>query len=63
LLDLDRLFPMEDAPSARLMKLKAFCLLRAGVLTAEEEAAIRQKAEAILQNPPLREVEPQRRAA
>lgn len=54
---------MEDAPSARLMKLKAFCLLRAGVLTAEEEAAIRQKAEAILQNPPLREVEPQRRAA
>jgi len=29
--DLNRLFPMRDLPSARLMKLKAFCLFRAGV--------------------------------
>ena len=35
-LDLNRLFPMKDPPSARLMKLKAFCLCRAGVLSEEE---------------------------
>ncbi len=43
--DLKRLFPIKDLPSARLMKLKAHCLTRAGVLSDEERAMVERKAE------------------
>jgi hypothetical protein len=62
-LDLNRLFPMQDPPSARLMKLKALCLCRAGVLSEEEKAAIRQKADAVMENPRFRSAQHPRRAA
>lgn len=61
--DLDRLFPIEDVPSARLMKLKATCLCRAGVLSEEEKAAIRAKADAFIRNPRFRAALHPRRAA
>jgi hypothetical protein len=62
-LDLERLFPMEDLPSARLMKLKAFCLFRAGVINAQEKAEIRAKADAFIRNPRFRSAIHPRRAA
>jgi len=62
-LDLNRIFPIEDLPSARLMKLKAFCLFRAGVLSEEEKAEIRQKADAYMRNPRFRSALHPRRAA
>jgi hypothetical protein len=46
--NLRQIFPMPDAPSARLMKLKAMCLSRAGVLSEDERAAVMRKADAIL---------------
>ena len=61
--DLNRLFPIDDVPSARLMKLKATCLFRAGVLTAEEKAEIRAKADAFIDNPRFRAALHPRRAA
>jgi hypothetical protein len=62
-LDLNRIFPMEDVPSARLMKLKAFCLYRAGLLSEAERAAVIRKAKAFIQNPRFRSGERPRRAA
>ena len=61
--DLERLFPMEDLPSARLTKLKAFCLFRAGVLSEQEMTEIRAKAEAFMRNPRFRSALHPRRAA
>lgn len=61
--DLERLFPMKDLPSARLMKLKAFCLYRAGLLSEAERAAVIRKAKAFIQNPRFRSAEHPRRAA
>ena len=63
LLDLDRLFPIEDVPSARLMKLKAHCLSRAGVLTDDERMAVDEKAQAYLKNPRFAVPHAPRRAA
>ena len=62
-LDLKRLFPIKDLPSARLMKLKAHCLARAGVLSEEETKAVEAKADAFLQNPRFRSALHPRRAA
>jgi hypothetical protein len=63
-MDLDRIFPMQDEPSARLMKLKAFCLSRAGVLSAEEEAEVRARAAALIRDDErFRAALPPRRAA
>jgi hypothetical protein len=62
-LDMNRLFPMQDLPSARLMKLKALCLFRAGILSQDEKAAIRQKADAMLENPRFHSAQHPRRAA
>lgn len=62
-LDLYRIFPMNDAPSARLMKLKALCLSRAGVLTDAEKAAIQVKAEAYMNNPRFGAALPPRKVA
>jgi hypothetical protein len=50
-LDLERLFPMQDLTSARLAKLKAFCLFRAGVLSEQEMTDIREKADAVVRDP------------
>jgi len=61
--DLESLFPMKDIPSARLMKLKAFCLFRAGVLSEEEMREIREKAEAVMRDPRFRSALNPRRAA
>jgi hypothetical protein len=61
--DLERLFPMKDLPSARLMKLKAFCLFRAGVLSEQEMTEIRAKADALMRNPRFRSAWHPRRAA
>jgi hypothetical protein len=51
-LDLNRLFPIKDVPSARLMKLKAHCLFRAGVLSEEQRAMIEHQADAIIHRQP-----------
>jgi hypothetical protein len=63
LLDLDRLFPMDDVLSARLMKLKAHCLARAGVLTEDELMEVEERAQAYLRNPRFRAALQPRRAA
>jgi hypothetical protein len=43
--DLGRLFPMADAESARLMKIKARCLCSAGVLPAALSAQVNRDAD------------------
>jgi hypothetical protein len=62
-LDFDRLFPMNDVSSARLMKLKAFCLFRAGVLSEKEMNEIREKADGLMRNPCFPSTQHPRRAA
>src|SRR5215212_2915602 len=47
-LDVDTLFRIEDAASARLMLVKASCLRKAGVIDEAEAAAIFRRANAIL---------------
>jgi hypothetical protein len=47
-LDMNRIFPISDAPSARLMRLKALCLYRAGVLTEGQRAAVTRQASEVL---------------
>ena len=61
--DLKRLFPIKDLPSARLMKLKAHCLTRAGVLSDQERAMVERKAESFLQQPRFQAALRPRRAA
>ena len=61
-LDFNRLFPMNDVSSARLMKLKAFCLFRAGVLSEQEMNEIREKADGLMRNPFPSEQHPRRAA-
>jgi hypothetical protein len=53
-LDLDRIFPIPDAPSARLMKLKAHCLYRAGILSGTQRQAIARRADQVLSDGPAR---------
>ena len=62
-LDLNQLFPIQDLPSARLMKLKAMCLYRAGVLSETERAAILRKAKAFIHHPRFRSAQHPRKAA
>jgi hypothetical protein len=65
-LDIGQIFPISDAPSAQLMKLKASCLFRAGILTARERAAVARKAREALSAPsatPPREPRPDSKAA
>ena len=61
--DLNQLFPIKDLPSARLMKLKAMCLYRAGVLSEMERAAVARKAKAFIHHPRFRSAQHPRRAA
>jgi hypothetical protein len=51
-LSLKRIFPIADAPSARLMKLKARCLYRAGILSDTQRQAIVRQADEVLHVPP-----------
>ena len=62
-LDFDRLFPMKDVPSARLMKLKAFCLFRAGVLSEQmNEICVKARMDGLIRTRfPLRAAPPPRR--
>jgi hypothetical protein len=62
-LDLNQLFPIKDLPSARLMKLKAICLHRAGVLNEAEKAAVLRKAKAYIHHPRFRSALLPRKAA
>jgi hypothetical protein len=48
LLNMGQIFPMSDASSARLMKLKAFCLFRAGVLSEQQRAIVARRANEVL---------------
>ena len=48
-LELDVLFPIKDTASARLMLLKANCLLEAKVIGPAENALIFRRANAMLQ--------------
>jgi hypothetical protein len=47
-LSLERIFPIHDAPSARLMKLKADCLLKAGVIDRSQKRGVDVTADAVL---------------
>jgi len=47
-LKMAQIFPISDVPSARLMKLKAACLFRAGVLTESQRTEVTRKADAVL---------------
>ncbi len=47
-LDLDQIFPIPDAPSARLMKLKALFLFRAGVVTEQQRDVVARHANEVL---------------
>jgi hypothetical protein len=44
----DDIFPIVDAPSARLMKIKAACLVRAGVITPLEKAKVDHRADQLI---------------
>ena len=46
-LDLDRIFPMNDAPSAAFMMLKAACLHEAGIITRSDKDRVDARASAI----------------
>lgn len=48
-LDLDLVFPMKDGPSARLMRLKAELLYRAGIIDHDARAVVFAKADAVLE--------------
>jgi hypothetical protein len=47
-----RIFPISDVPSARLMRLKAMCLYRAGILTSAQRQAIACQADEMLGGSP-----------
>ena len=47
-LSIDHIFPIRNDASARLMRLKADCLLQAGVIDAEERVAVYASAGAVL---------------
>jgi hypothetical protein len=50
-LDLKRIFPIVDLPSARLMRTKAQCLFEAGVITAAQKKTIDRKVNEIVRIP------------
>ena len=62
-LDLNQIFPIKDVPSARLMKLKALCLFRAGVVSEQDMAMIQAKADAFIETERFHDTHSPRRAA
>ncbi len=53
LFNMGQIFPISDVPSARLMKLKAACLFRAGVLTGLQRAFVARRANEVLARTPI----------
>lgn len=51
-IDLDQIFPIVDPPSAGLMKIKAQCLLAAGIITAAQKNAVDRRASELMSLPP-----------
>jgi hypothetical protein len=51
-LDLDLVFPMKEGASARLMRLKAELLYRAGIIDRDARALVFWKADAVLERYP-----------
>jgi|GEM_PF-6066458 len=49
-LDLDQIFPIHGPEAAKLMTLKARCLLRAGLLTSSEMLIIAARAARLMQD-------------
>lgn len=47
-IELDRVFPIVDMPSALLMKVKAWCVFSAGAITAADLAEIDRRANAAI---------------
>ncbi len=47
-LDLERIFPISDRPSALLMGVKADCLCRAGVIGEGEKRWVRARIDAVV---------------
>jgi hypothetical protein len=47
-IELDRVFPIVDVPSALLMKVKARCVFAAGTITAADVAEINRRADAAI---------------
>ncbi len=47
-LDLELIFPMEDAASAAFMAIKAVCLAKGGIINASEKLRVDAKVQAIL---------------
>jgi len=47
-LSFDHIFPIRNDASARLMRLKADCLLQAGVIDAEERSEVYARSGAVL---------------
>ncbi len=47
-LKMAQIFPITDEPSARLMKLKAACLFRAGIVTESQRMAVTRRADTLL---------------
>jgi hypothetical protein len=44
----DDIFPIADEPSARLMKIKAACLKRAGIISAWQKSEIERRADQMI---------------
>ena len=44
----DDIFPIADEPSARLMKIKAACLKRAGIISASQKSEIERRADRMI---------------
>ena len=62
-LDLNQIFPIKDVASARLMKLKALCLFRAGVVSEQDMAMIQARADAFIETERFHDTHSPRRAA
>lgn len=45
----DDIFPIVDAPSARLMKIKAACLAQAGIITTPQKSEIDLRADRLME--------------
>lgn len=46
--NMGQIFPISDVPSARLMKLKALCLSRAGIITDVQRDSVIRRANHVL---------------
>jgi hypothetical protein len=54
-LDLDLVFPIRDLASAELMRVKAACLLHAGVIDDAQREIVERRAQRFLRDPMIAE--------